>query len=362
MESSDVSEEVVLDSSATSPRRGSLMQWLPTSNDLAAEAERQMLAPLRTPYTIESVLCAVPFNNGDRSGPMACCAQKRGTISVSINTIVIGTGSPLVLLHGMAAGLAMWVANLDSLAERHTVYALDLPGFGLSQRVAFAGDSPEEAALYFVETVEAWRSALGLKEFALLGHSLGAYVAAEYAVQYPIHVRQLLLADPWGVQPKPPDWDAGIDWYWRVVAGIASKFNPLAIVRAAGPWGPDLLVNFRSDIADKFENVFQGGKQLVLDYIYHINARTPEGESAFNALADNFVWAKRPLLEHLPGKLEPRIPVAFAFGAQSWLDEASGTKLADLIGASVFTVPEAGHHVYIDNAPAFNSWVRSTLQ
>ena len=44
---------------------------------------------------------------------------------------------PLVMLHGMGAGIGMWVLNLDSISQERRVYALDLLGFGRSSRPKF---------------------------------------------------------------------------------------------------------------------------------------------------------------------------------------------------------------------------------
>ena len=53
---------------------------------------------------------------------------------------ILATGSatvPLVMMHGMGAGLALFCHNYPSLVNGTTVYAIDLPGFGRSSRVPF---------------------------------------------------------------------------------------------------------------------------------------------------------------------------------------------------------------------------------
>lgn len=80
---------------------------------------------------------------------------------------------------------------------------------------------------------------MDLDEFVLLGHSLGAYLAAAYAIRYPKRIKHLVLVDAWGFQEKPlqSESDRRPPRWIRMVANIMQPFNPLAGLRAAGPWG-----------------------------------------------------------------------------------------------------------------------------
>jgi pimeloyl-ACP methyl ester carboxylesterase len=113
-----------------------------------------------------------------------------------INTIKIGSGPPLVMLHGFGAGVGFWVCNLKELSEHYTIYAIDLPGFGRSSRPTFSGKTPDEAEEYFLQSLESWRKEVQLNEVTLLGHSFGAYLAAVYSLKHPGNVHHLILADP----------------------------------------------------------------------------------------------------------------------------------------------------------------------
>jgi pimeloyl-ACP methyl ester carboxylesterase len=117
-----------------------------------------------------------------------------------INTIILGSGPPLVLLHGFGAGLAFWASNLKELAEHHKVYAMDLPGFGRSSRMPFKEGSAEDAEEYFIKSIEQWRREMQLETFSLLGHSFGGYLASAYALRYPQNIEHLILADPYVIK------------------------------------------------------------------------------------------------------------------------------------------------------------------
>ena len=73
--------------------------------------------------------------------------------------------TPLVLLHGMGSGVALWVLNLDYLALGRPVYAIDVLGFGRSSRVSLSSD-PAEAEMQFVQSLEEWRQAVGIDRIA----------------------------------------------------------------------------------------------------------------------------------------------------------------------------------------------------
>ena len=62
----------------------------------------------------------------------------------------------------------------------------------------------QEAESFFVDSLEEWRSKMGLEKMTLIGHSLGAYFSVAYALRYPTRVHKLILLSPAGV-PHDPD-------------------------------------------------------------------------------------------------------------------------------------------------------------
>lgn len=148
------------------------------------------------------------------------------------------TKTPLVLVHGFGGGVGLWAMNVDNLSQNRTVYAFDVLGFGRSSRPQLSSD-PEEAEEQFVDSIEQWREKLGLDKFVLLGHSLGGYLASSYTIKYPARVKHLILADPWGfpVKPSEDNIHRHIPVWVKFLGAVLSPFNPLAGLRAAGPWG-----------------------------------------------------------------------------------------------------------------------------
>lgn len=76
------------------------------------------------------------------------------------------------------------------------------PGFGRSSRPGFSSDA-QEAERQLVQSVEEWRREMNLDSMIILGHSMGGFLAASYAIRYPDRVKHLILADPWGFPEKP---------------------------------------------------------------------------------------------------------------------------------------------------------------
>ncbi len=95
---------------------------------------------------------------------------------------------PILFLHGFGSSLGQWRYVLEPLSARHGVYAVDLLGFGRSQK------APERygAALWMAQVYDFWRSWIN-RPMILVGHSLGGSVALAIADTYPAIVQGLVL-------------------------------------------------------------------------------------------------------------------------------------------------------------------------
>lgn len=133
-------------------------------------AEKRILSFLKIPYRGWYV----------DIGPVVGEADKVWTISMNTES----PKTPLVMLHGLGAGVGLWVLNLDSLAKHRPVYAIDILGFGRSSRPNFSSDAMT-AEKQLVKSVEEWRREMNLEEMILLGHSMGGFIAASYAISHP---------------------------------------------------------------------------------------------------------------------------------------------------------------------------------
>lgn len=104
---------------------------------------------------------------------------------------LIGSGLPVVLVHGLGTSSLYMVPTAVRLAEDLNVYAPDLPGFGHSSKPHDALALPALA-----EVLAAWMTAAGLGAAAMVGNSLGCQVIAEFGLRYPGRLNRAVLQGP----------------------------------------------------------------------------------------------------------------------------------------------------------------------
>ncbi len=107
-----------------------------------------------------------------------------------------GTGTPAVVLHH-SWGSPGWLPFHDKLAERHRVIVPDMPGWGGSERPAWARE-PRDIAIIVGRLL----AALEVEGAKLVGLGFGGFVAAELATMAPSRLAALVLVGAAGLQPK----------------------------------------------------------------------------------------------------------------------------------------------------------------
>ncbi|XP_050421932.1 (Lyso)-N-acylphosphatidylethanolamine lipase [Adelges cooleyi] len=342
------------DTEAPSVYRGSFFwSWFPRSSmswKFLQEAEQKLLLYVKSPYRTRYVNLGPVVEQEDKIWTLEMNSDKQET--------------PVVLLHGFGAGLALWCMNLDKLSNnRRPVYAMDLLGFGRSSRPQFSSDSIQVEQQY-VNAIEKWRSEMKLEKCILLGHSFGGFLATAYTLQYPERVHHLVLADPWGFPEEKKDINKKIPWWVKGIFYVLKPLNPLWPVRFAGPFGQWLVINLRSDILKKFEPVLGEKTTHVGEYIYQCNSQRPTGESAFHSLLTGFGWAKNPMIKRVQN-INNNVPITFIYGQDTWMDQS----IADIVKkerlngiVNIEKIPNAGHHVFADQFEAFNDLVNKICQ
>lgn len=101
----------------------------------------------------------------------------------------------LVLIHGLGSNLKSWQKNTDSFSRHARCIALDLPGYGKSDK----GDYPYDVA-FFAQTLREFVQALGLKNVTLVGHSMGGQIGLTAVLQDPGLAKKMVLLAPAGFE------------------------------------------------------------------------------------------------------------------------------------------------------------------
>jgi pimeloyl-ACP methyl ester carboxylesterase len=125
-------------------------------------------------------------------------------LGVHTNYFDLGTGEPLLLLHGSGLGVsayANWGRTMPVFADHFRVIAPDVAGFGYS-------DPPEDTSYsldYWVQHTVALLDVLGIARTSIIGNSFGGALAVALTVQHPERVHRVLLMGSTGVDFVPPE-------------------------------------------------------------------------------------------------------------------------------------------------------------
>ncbi len=146
-----------------------------------------------------------------------------------VNYVEIGQGPPVVLVHGLSGCWQNWLENLPHFGRSHRTIALDLPGFGDSPEPSWKIDIPAYGRLLhdFCEKLGVDGNA------ALIGNSMGGFVATEAVIEQPGRFEHLVLVSAAGItyaraRNEPA---AMLGRVAQVTGPILARFNRIGLVR-----------------------------------------------------------------------------------------------------------------------------------
>lgn len=241
---------------------------------------------------------------------------------------VLGSGRPIMLVHGFPLDSTIWQKQFDALVQHgFQVIAPDLRGFGDSSPVTGPMTMADLA-----EDLDHVRSVLVVdRPMALVGLSMGGYVALEYWKRYASSLDRLILTD---TKPTADDHDAQKARY-----AMAERALDSTTWEAVEPMLEKLL---SPDTLAKDAEITQWVKQMM--------ARVPEKTiaAALRAMAERHDFSGE-----LPSIRVPTLVMAGEHDAIS-PPNANRTWAAKIPGAAVVIVQSAGHLPQIENSERFN--------
>ncbi len=235
----------------------------------------------------------------------------------------LGSGRPVLLLHGWPTSSFLWRNVMPSIARSNRVLALDLPGFGGSDKPA--GVRYDFA--FFEQAIDGFLEALGIDEVAVAAHDLGGPVAAHWALRRQERVTRLALLNTL-VYPEFSE---------AVAAFVKAASTPGLREQLTSPAG--LEAAMRLGLADE--------AKLTPEVIDGVCEPFDSDESR-RALADAGIGlAPEGFAEIAAGLASFKAPVRLVYGAQDQILPDIAQTMArvkrDVPQAVVTELPECGH-------------------
>ena len=254
------------------------------------------------------------------SGPGRLRLSTVATGRARLSTMEAGIGPPVLAIHGLGGTKGSFLPTVAALSDHYRVVAVDLPGFGDSDKPIGASYDPH----FFADAMVGLLDALDLDRVDVIGNSLGGRVALELALQVPERVGRLALLAPSLAWRRPRRW-APMLRLVRPELGLV-QLAPRAIVegivRRLVPGGDEGWI---AAGVDEFLRAYltRAGRSAFYAAARQIYLEAPHGKNGFwtrlrgiqsDAL---FVWGRRDTL----------VPIAFARHVAEALPQARHLEL-----------------------------------
>lgn len=258
------------------------------------------------------------------------------------NFVQQGNGAPVVMIHGVAASLHDWDDLIPELTQNgYASYALDLLGHGDSPKPASRAYQMDWVFEHFLH----WMTSLRLTEpVVIIGHSLGGYIALEYARRFSAWTRGLILVNPFYSRLQLPPL-LRRSYSNRNLRGVIAEKTPQWMFRAIVDVTSRAMGHSAGALHSLPEHI---RAQTALDY-----TRTAPG-----------VYNIPNVLTDLTGHLSSiSIPTLVVWGDRDQtLAPLSFPRLVDAMPRAEGRTIHAGHVPHQSNAKEFNAMVLEFLR
>ena len=249
-----------------------------------------------------------------------------------VHYIEHGEGEPLLLIHGFLYHTITWQHSIDALARKFKVFAIDLWGWGYSER----GDA-EDVFGFYEKQIVGFLDAMHLEKVSLIGHSMGGGYCIQTAAHHPDRINKLIVISPHALA-------------YPVKAENRTFELPSASNLAIGSSAKDMLKIIAQFLYPNSDRVSADYLQELLRPICIEGTETGFRRAFRSAVDPQFI-------EKEAGMFATRgIPLLICHGSADKVVPVDASKrLQDLCPDSRLEIIEdAGHHAHEDSPAKFN--------
>lgn len=251
---------------------------------------------------------------------------------VKMDAVAMGHGDPVLLVHGFTSSKEVWFFNMEPLAGKFRVLAMDLPGHGTSTKVA-----PDNFLSFCSDFLARLLDRQRIEAAHVVGNSMGGAVAMQMALSHPKRVRKLVLVDALGMGTDVP-------------AGVLDKY---------------VETSTREEVRAMLTQVVHDPKHVLpqaveRSYLYR---QEPGVKELLAKIAAQFRAGTAGAVDFRPRFKELRLPVLVVWGRE---DRSLPVRHADaahaMPNAQIHIFERCGHLPQLEHAAEFNALVTQFLQ
>jgi pimeloyl-ACP methyl ester carboxylesterase len=279
-----------------------------------------------------------PYGNPEPEWLRIDWAEHRRHVEVvgsRVNYVEMGEGPPLVFVHGLSGAWQNWLDQIPHFSDSHRVIAFDLPGFGASPMPPWEISIPA-----YGRFLRDFCERLGIESCALVGNSMGGFVASEVAISDPERVEKLVLVSA-----------AGITW-------ARARREPAAMIGRVGKAALPLVLRFQMSGIRRpglrrraFQGVIHDPGSLRREVLWENLAPAMTSPGYFDAITNLFGYDIRDRLEEIEvptlivwGRNDRVVPVPAALSYKKRIGDNAELEIFD----------ECGHVPQIERPVRFN--------
>lgn len=268
-------------------------------------------------------------------------------------------GKPsLVFIHGFGTSCASYVNFLEEIMIDFNVYAIDLVGMGCSGKpdLEYIKMTTEEVLTFYVDFILKTVEALGLKDFHLVAHSLGAFLSFNFLKKHGSMVKTFTAVSSAGMTSEPPDFAARMKakklpckskfmrWFWLFMNKGYIKGHTAFSCLPTG-W---LIKKWTSN---RFE--FEGEeRKAITELIVAVFKHPGFSVDVLPKILGYRAYSNCPISAFLH-QVERQVPVMHVFGEKDWMDKYALKKFIDeskfisqdKLESRIEYIKDSGHHI-----------------